>query len=89
MNDAPNRLRASRSVACKKIQQRHQVDPVALGSALPPIHLDAGGIDYKILDTVGDQEPVKPLGVSTWYTGAALRNVKLRRLAPQAAPIAE
>ncbi|MFP6665708.1 MAG: DUF1080 domain-containing protein [Pirellulales bacterium] len=27
-----------------------------------------------------EQEPMRPLGIATWYTGAALRNIKLRRL---------
>ncbi len=27
-----------------------------------------------------EQEPVKPLGVSTWYTKAALRNIRFRRV---------
>jgi len=27
-----------------------------------------------------EQEPMRPLGISTWYTGAALRNIELKRL---------
>lgn len=27
-----------------------------------------------------EQEPMRPLGIATWYTGTALRNIKLRRL---------
>jgi hypothetical protein len=27
-----------------------------------------------------EQEPMRPLGIATWYTGTALRNIKLRHL---------
>lgn len=36
-----------------------------------------------------EQEPVRPLGVATWRTGAALRNVRLTRLDASGRPIAE
>jgi hypothetical protein len=28
-----------------------------------------------------EQEPMRPLGIATWYTAAAVRNIKLQRLA--------
>lgn len=29
-----------------------------------------------------EQEPMRPLGIANWYSGSALRNIKLRRLEP-------
>jgi hypothetical protein len=29
-----------------------------------------------------EQEPMRPLGIANWYSGTALRNIKLRRLEP-------
>lgn len=33
-----------------------------------------------------EQEPMRPLGIATWYTGAAIRDIRLTRLAGQAGP---
>ena len=46
------------------------------------IDVDTAGHDF---DIWWEQEPMRPLGIATWYTSAALRNVKLVKLAPTAA----
>lgn len=46
--------------------------------------VDVKTADHK-LSIWWEQEPVRPLGIASWYTKAALRNIRLKRLADAAA----
>ncbi|HUS38104.1 MAG TPA: DUF1080 domain-containing protein [Pirellulales bacterium] len=37
----------------------------------------------RTFDIWWEQEPMRPLGIATWYTGAALRDIELRPLSPE------
>ncbi|MGY4285975.1 hypothetical protein ACVWXO_005195 [Bradyrhizobium sp. LM2.7] len=42
-----------------------QIDPVGLGAPGAPVHLDAGGIDFMVDDTLSHQPSMQPVAVET------------------------